>query len=29
MQIRAILFKIDGMLVDTNNMHILAWGEAS
>ena len=28
MQIQAILFDIDGTLVDTNDMHVLAWEEA-
>ncbi|BCA60862.1 hypothetical protein HMP09_0096 [Sphingomonas sp. HMP9] len=28
MQIKAILFDIDGTLVDTNDMHVLAWEEA-
>ncbi|MEG3166113.1 HAD family hydrolase [Sphingomonas sp. PB2P19] len=28
MQITAILFDIDGTLVDTNDMHVLAWEEA-
>ncbi|MCP8890779.1 HAD family hydrolase [Sphingomonas faeni] len=28
MQINAILFDIDGTLVDTNDMHVLAWEEA-
>lgn len=28
MQIRAILFDIDGTLVDSNDMHVLAWEEA-
>jgi HAD superfamily hydrolase (TIGR01509 family) len=28
MQIKAILFDIDGTLVDSNDMHVLAWEEA-
>ena len=28
MRIKAILFDIDGTLVDTNDMHVLAWEEA-
>jgi HAD superfamily hydrolase (TIGR01509 family) len=28
MKIKAILFDIDGTLVDTNDMHVLAWEEA-
>lgn len=28
MQIKAILFDIDGKLVDSNDMHVLAWEEA-
>jgi HAD superfamily hydrolase (TIGR01509 family) len=28
MQIKAIFFDIDGTLVDTNDMHVLAWEEA-
>lgn len=28
MQIRAILFDIDGTLIDSNDMHVLAWQEA-
>jgi len=28
MQIKAILFDIDGTLVDTNDMHVLAWEKA-
>jgi membrane protein len=28
MQIKAILFDIDGTLVDSNNMHVQAWAEA-
>ena len=28
MQIKAILFDIDGTLVDSNDMHVLAWAEA-
>lgn len=28
MQIKAVLFDIDGTLVDTNDMHVLAWEEA-
>jgi beta-phosphoglucomutase-like phosphatase (HAD superfamily) len=28
MRIKAILFDIDGTLVDSNDMHVLAWEEA-
>jgi beta-phosphoglucomutase-like phosphatase (HAD superfamily) len=28
MQIKAILFDIDGTLIDSNDMHVLAWEEA-
>src|SRR4051812_25329303 len=28
MAIKAVLFDIDGTLVDSNDMHVLAWGEA-
>ena len=28
MQIRVILFDIDGTLIDSNDMHVLAWQEA-
>lgn len=28
MQVKAILFDIDGTLVDSNDLHVLAWREA-
>jgi len=28
MNVKAILFDVDGTLVDSNNQHILAWTEA-
>ena len=28
MQIKAILFDIDGTLIDSNDLHVIAWAEA-